>query len=210
MTLAHEAIDRGALAMTLEVRLSNRGAQEMYKRFGFTAVGVRKGYYADTGEDALDHVGVRGERAAVPTPARRDRARYPGRDRRRDVPRLVVSVRILGIETSCDETAAAVVDDGRLVRSSVVASQADLHARYGGVVPEIASRAHVELICDVIEEALVEAGATLDELDAVAAVRGPGSRARCSSASVRRRRSASRAGCRTSACTTTRRTSTRR
>ena len=83
-------------------------------------------------------------------------------------------VRILGIETSCDETAAAVVDDGRLVRSSVVASQADLHARYGGVVPEIASRAHVELICDVVEQALVEAGTTLDELDAVAAVRGPG------------------------------------
>jgi [ribosomal protein S18]-alanine N-acetyltransferase len=53
LTLAREAIDRGALAMTLEVRLSNRGAQEMYKRFGFTAVGVRKGYYADIGEDAL-------------------------------------------------------------------------------------------------------------------------------------------------------------
>jgi N6-L-threonylcarbamoyladenine synthase len=88
---------------------------------------------------------------------------------------LVVSrVRILGIETSCDETAAAVVDNGRLVRSSVVASQADLHARYGGVVPEIASRAHVELICDVIEQALVEAGSSFDEMDAVAAVRGPG------------------------------------
>ncbi|HEY5170523.1 MAG TPA: tRNA (adenosine(37)-N6)-threonylcarbamoyltransferase complex transferase subunit TsaD [Acidimicrobiia bacterium] len=83
-------------------------------------------------------------------------------------------VRVLGIETSCDETAAAVVDDGREVRSSVVASQADLHARYGGVVPEVASRAHVELICDVIEQSLVEAGSSLDELDAVAAVRGPG------------------------------------
>jgi N6-L-threonylcarbamoyladenine synthase len=83
-------------------------------------------------------------------------------------------VRILGIETSCDETAAAVVDDGRNVRSSVVSSQADLHARYGGVVPEIASRAHVELIGDVIEESLVEAGSTLDEIDTVAAVRGPG------------------------------------
>jgi N6-L-threonylcarbamoyladenine synthase len=83
-------------------------------------------------------------------------------------------VRILAIETSCDETAAAVVDDGRVVRSSVVVSQADLHARYGGVVPEIASRAHVELICDVVEEALVEAGVVLDDLDAVAAVRGPG------------------------------------
>ena len=75
---------------------------------------------------------------------------------------------ILGIETSCDETAAAIVVDGRTVRSSVVASQADLHARYGGVVPEIASRAHVELIDDVIEQALVEAGTTLDDIDAVA------------------------------------------
>ncbi len=81
---------------------------------------------------------------------------------------------ILGIETSCDETAAAIVVDGRTVRSSVVASQADLHARYGGVVPEIASRAHVELIDDVIEQALVEAGTTLDDVDAVAAVHGPG------------------------------------
>ncbi len=67
-------------------------------------------------------------------------------------------VKILAIETSCDETAAAVVDDGRVICSSVVATQADLHARFGGVVPEIASRAHVELVGDVIEEALVEAG----------------------------------------------------
>ena len=83
-------------------------------------------------------------------------------------------MRILGIETSCDETAAAVVDDGRLVRSSVVSSQVDLHARYGGVVPEIASRAHVELVNDVIDQALLEAGTTLREIDAVAAVHGPG------------------------------------
>ena len=83
-------------------------------------------------------------------------------------------MRVLGIETSCDETAAAIVDDGRNIRSSVVASQSDLHARYGGVVPEIASRAHVELINDVIAQALVEAGTTLQEVDAVAAVHGPG------------------------------------
>src|SRR5262245_9483679 len=83
-------------------------------------------------------------------------------------------VRILGIETSCDETAAAVVDDGRVVRGSVVSSQVDLHARYGGVVPEIASRAHVELVNDVVGEALLEAGTTLGEIDAVAAVHGPG------------------------------------
>src|SRR4029077_9301561 len=101
--------------------------------------------------------------------------RHPGHHVRRTSFGLVVKrVRVLGIETSCDETAAAVVDDGRIVRSSVVASQADLHARYGGVVPEIASRAHVELICDVIEQSLVEAGASFAELDAVAAVRGPG------------------------------------
>jgi len=83
-------------------------------------------------------------------------------------------MRVLGIESSCDETAAAVVDDGRNIRSSVVASQADLHARYGGVVPEIASRAHVELINDVIAKSLVEAGTTLADVDAVAAVQGPG------------------------------------
>src|SRR5690349_23847541 len=82
--------------------------------------------------------------------------------------------RILGIETSCDETAAAVVDDGRVVVSSVVSSQVDLHARYGGVVPEIASRAHLELVNDVIGAALLEAGTTLGEIDAVAAVHGPG------------------------------------
>ncbi|MGQ0826098.1 MAG: tRNA (adenosine(37)-N6)-threonylcarbamoyltransferase complex transferase subunit TsaD [Actinomycetota bacterium] len=83
-------------------------------------------------------------------------------------------MRILAIETSCDETAAAIVDDGRRAVSSVVASQADLHARFGGVVPEIASRAHVELINDVLAQALVEAGTDLAEVDAVAAVHGPG------------------------------------
>jgi N6-L-threonylcarbamoyladenine synthase len=81
---------------------------------------------------------------------------------------------VLGIETSCDETAAAVVADGRTVYSSVVSSQVDLHARFGGVVPEVASRAHVELITPVIAEALVEAGVELSDLDAVAACHGPG------------------------------------
>ncbi len=81
---------------------------------------------------------------------------------------------ILGIETSCDETAAAVVDDGRVVRSSVVSSQVDLHARFGGVVPEIASRAHVELVGPVFADALGEAGVELGAIDAVAACHGPG------------------------------------
>jgi len=81
---------------------------------------------------------------------------------------------ILGIETSCDETAAAIVADGFDVRSSVVSSQVDLHARYGGVVPEIASRAHVELLTPVVAQAIVEAGVDESSIDAVAATVGPG------------------------------------
>lgn len=81
---------------------------------------------------------------------------------------------ILGIESSCDETAAAVVEDGRIIRSDVVASQVDLHALYGGVVPEIASRAHTEAIQGVTEEALRQAGVRADQLDAVAVTCAPG------------------------------------
>jgi N6-L-threonylcarbamoyladenine synthase len=83
-------------------------------------------------------------------------------------------MRILGIETSCDETAAAVVIDGTQVASSVVSSQVDLHARYGGVVPEVASRAHVEMLMPVVAQALVEACVHGDDIDAVAATVGPG------------------------------------
>ena len=81
---------------------------------------------------------------------------------------------ILGIETSCDETAAAVVVGARTVLSSVVSSQVDLHARYGGVVPEIASRAHVDLLTPVVAQALVESGVAEADVDAVAATVGPG------------------------------------
>jgi N6-L-threonylcarbamoyladenine synthase len=81
---------------------------------------------------------------------------------------------ILGIETSCDETAAALVSEEGEIRANVVSSQADLHARYGGVVPEIASRRHLELVSPVVREALGEAGATLDDVDTVAVTQGPG------------------------------------
>jgi N6-L-threonylcarbamoyladenine synthase len=81
---------------------------------------------------------------------------------------------ILGIETSCDETAAALVTDEGEIRSSVVSSQAELHARYGGVVPEVASRRHLELVTPVIREALAEANASLEDVDRVAVTRGPG------------------------------------
>jgi N6-L-threonylcarbamoyladenine synthase len=80
---------------------------------------------------------------------------------------------ILGIETSCDETAAAVVADGE-IRSNVVSSQAHLHAQFGGVVPEIASRHHLELVLPVVREALAEAETSLDELESVAVTQGPG------------------------------------
>src|SRR5438093_11856052 len=81
---------------------------------------------------------------------------------------------ILGIETSCDETAAALVTDEGSVRSSVVSSQAELHARYGGVVPEIASRHHLELVLPVVREALERAHTPLDRVGRVAVTQGPG------------------------------------
>ncbi len=81
---------------------------------------------------------------------------------------------VLGLESSCDETAAAVVRDGHHVLSDIVASQFDVHARYGGVVPELASRAHVINVVPVIQEALSVAGVTLDDIDGIAVTQGPG------------------------------------
>ncbi|TVR19619.1 MAG: tRNA (adenosine(37)-N6)-threonylcarbamoyltransferase complex transferase subunit TsaD [Anaerolineaceae bacterium] len=81
---------------------------------------------------------------------------------------------ILGIETSCDETASAVVLDGRVMASNVVASQIDLHAQYGGVFPELASRAHVEQIAPVVQQAISDAAITPDQIDAIAVTQGPG------------------------------------
>ncbi|HMD88640.1 MAG TPA: tRNA (adenosine(37)-N6)-threonylcarbamoyltransferase complex transferase subunit TsaD [Anaerolineaceae bacterium] len=84
------------------------------------------------------------------------------------------SARILGIETSCDETAAAVIENGRTILSSVVASQIDLHAQYGGVFPEVASRQHILTIYSIIDQALQQAHLDLGNLDAIAVTRGPG------------------------------------
>jgi N6-L-threonylcarbamoyladenine synthase len=81
---------------------------------------------------------------------------------------------VLGIETSCDETAASVVKNGRIILSNIIASQVDFHKKFGGVVPEIASRKHLELINPVIEEALREAKITFEELDLIAVTCGPG------------------------------------
>lgn len=87
---------------------------------------------------------------------------------------LLVYVKVLGIETSCDETAASVVEDGRVLLSNVVASSMDLHAQYGGVVPEIAARSHIEAIIPVIDEALEQAKCGWDNIDAVAVTYGAG------------------------------------
>ena len=83
-------------------------------------------------------------------------------------------MKVLGIETSCDETAAAVVEDGTRILSSRVASQVDIHARYGGIVPEVASRQHILAIIPIIRNAMTEAGTSWDDLDAVAVTIGPG------------------------------------
>ncbi|MGH2486705.1 MAG: tRNA (adenosine(37)-N6)-threonylcarbamoyltransferase complex transferase subunit TsaD, partial [Ktedonobacterales bacterium] len=83
-------------------------------------------------------------------------------------------MRILGIESSCDETGAAIVEGGRVIRANVVASQASIHERYGGVVPEVASRRQLSAIIPVLESALVQAGLGWNDLDAVAATYGPG------------------------------------
>ena len=83
-------------------------------------------------------------------------------------------MRILGIESSCDETAAAVVEDGRRLLSNVVNTQIDIHVEYGGVVPEVAARSHLEVVNPVINKALADANCTWDDIDAIAVTYAPG------------------------------------
>src|SRR5207248_5275358 len=126
------------------------------------------------------HVGRRRRQRRVRPAHRQDREGPPRAHHRRGAQGVVAGdprpdpFLVLGIETSCDETAASVVANGAAVLSSVVSSQVDLHARFGGVVPEIASRAHVELLTPVVAEALVEAAVDDAGVDAVAATVGPG------------------------------------
>ena len=87
---------------------------------------------------------------------------------------ILEAMKILAIESSCDETAAAVIADGRKVLSSVIASQIDIHAQFGGVVPEVAARSHIEVVIPVIEQALREASTDWNDIDAIAVTRGPG------------------------------------
>ena len=142
-----EQADKPNEQYTLEVRTSNDGAIRLYERFGFRAAGRRRGVLPRQPRGRAHHVADRG-----------------GTHHRV----------ILALETSCDDTCAAVVSAEGEIASNVIASQGLLHARYGGVVPEIASRHHLELVDAVTADALERAGARLDDIDTVAVTRGPG------------------------------------
>ena len=164
--LIPQAIEMGARAVSLEVRVTNWGAQRIYARFGFRPVGIRRNYYQEVSEDALimwtDDVrtaAYRGRLDEIEETLPAGRA-----------PRVIT----LGIETSCDETAVAVVEDTFHVRANLIARQEHLHERYGGVVPEVAARAHVESLNPLLEQALREADVSFRTIDGVAVTVGPG------------------------------------
>ena len=188
--VADDARNLGARTSSLEVRAANAGAQALYAALGYEVLGRRPRYYSD-GEDALI---MRGPLptitlAAVPNGMVADAqpgcASGPGATEvtpyGENGEAAVDRPLILAIESSCDETAAAIIDGGEVLRSDVVATQVDFHARFGGVVPEIASRKHIEAICGVCDEALDVAAASLGrpclrwrDLDAVAVTYAPG------------------------------------
>ena len=179
--LFDEALRRSIGRLTLEVRSSNTPAIGLYRSAGFAEEGSRPGYYVDSGEDALimwtgELAGAEPRRALDALHARRAAGLDGARIVRRGESEAPYGGRdlMLAIETSCDETAAAVVRDGREVLSSVIASQVDFHRRFGGVVPEIASRKHTEAICGVVDEALENAGVEFGSLTALAVTIGPG------------------------------------
>ena len=166
--VAADARDLGASRCSLEVRAGNVGAQELYSALGFRSLGVRPRYYSD-GEDAVIMEGplplarhdVAGMELVVG--AASDDARSLRDEVQTDVSRETSERRplILAIESSCDETAAAIVDGNGTLIADVVASQIDFHARFGGVVPEIASRKHIEAICGVCDECFDVAASAL-------------------------------------------------
>lgn len=195
--IASDARDLGAKSCSLEVRAGNAGAQAFYEALGFEPIGTRPKYYSDR-EDAvimegplpLDHHDVAGmeldvrdgsvaceDASGVAHAVVAEDAGVDGAE----ATLAAATPFILAIETSCDETAAAIVNgEGELI-SDVVASQIDFHARFGGVVPEIASRKHIEAICGVTDECLDVAAQRLGvpqlrwrDLSAVAVTYAPG------------------------------------
>lgn len=146
MHMFEVARNKGCEYMHLEVNVNNINAISLYEKLGFIKTRTRKKYY-ENGDDAYDMI----------------------KDLTSTKPR-----KILAIESSCDETACAIIDEEYNVYSSVVTSQIDVHARFGGVIPEVASRMHVEQISTIVKSAIDEANLTMDDIDVVAYTVGPG------------------------------------
>ena len=147
-TLTQQATDLDAKEIFLEVRADNSVAQKLYKLFGFKQIGTRKKYYQPDGVDAF----------IMKTDLKLKKNKEPI---------------VLGIETSCDETGVGIVR-GNTLLANIISSSMDKHAIFGGVVPEIAARAHLEALTPVLDEALEKANLTLDDIDAIAVTNGPG------------------------------------
>lgn len=182
--LAHIALDArdlGAKEMTLEVRASNTGAHAFYERLGLKDIGIRPRYYSD-GENACIYEGPLplSEHDVAGMELRLNAAAaHAGEAAGECVP--LEGKLILAIESSCDETAAALIDEAGTIIADVVASQIDFHSRFGGVVPEIASRKHIEAIGGVVIECLAQArertgkaDLSWDDLSAVSVTYAPG------------------------------------
>ncbi|MDR2492395.1 MAG: tRNA (adenosine(37)-N6)-threonylcarbamoyltransferase complex transferase subunit TsaD [Coriobacteriales bacterium] len=187
--LAYDAEMLGAVELSLEARASNEAALALYYSLGFEDKGLRRGYYAPLVPDgkredarvlavsvsSFAQAGAAGGPSGLSGPAGPASPTGP-------TGTAATRPRILAIETSCDETAAAVIDGAGHVLSNITASQVDFHARFGGVVPEIASRKHTENIVSVVEAALADAarasgrpaGSGLADIDAVAVTYAPG------------------------------------
>jgi N6-L-threonylcarbamoyladenine synthase len=147
-TLTAQATELGAKQIFLEVRADNSVAQKLYRIFGFKQIGTRKKYYQPDDVDAF----------IMKTDIKRKTNKEPV---------------VLGIETSCDETGVGIVRGNQLL-ANIISSSMDQHAIFGGVVPEIAARAHLEALTPALDEALEKANLTLDEIDAIAVTNGPG------------------------------------
>lgn len=164
--VTEDARNLGAETASLEVRTSNSGAISFYERMGFESVGKRPKYYSD-GADALIM-----RRSNLPislddtSSFEHEAASLQTTDHHKPL--------ILSIESSCDETAASVIDGDGVILSNIVSSQIEFHARFGGVVPEIASRKHVEAIVGVVRAALHDANVKWSDLDAIASTYAPG------------------------------------
>jgi N6-L-threonylcarbamoyladenine synthase len=192
LSLITEARKRGARETFLEVRADNPGAQHLYRSLGFEDLGVRRGYYQPDNVDAIvmrlpippaqtQFTAAAGptvapgaiEQTATAPPATAPPSTGPAASAAPTRPLNRTNPLVLGIETSCDETGIGIVR-GTTLLSNTIASSMDEHARYGGVVPEVAARAHLEEMVPAIHAAVAEAGIRLDEIDAIAITSGPG------------------------------------